>query len=289
MRTETYSTPGPVRLKLDIPAGRIEIETSSTDETHVELEALSGHELVRELIETARIELVRRGEGHEVVVEARLRHGFWISFGRGPEIRLRVTCPHGAELDIGSKSADVDARGEFGSVELKSASGDVAVEKAGGDVRVKTASGDIHVEEVGGRLDVNSASGDLHAGSVAGETKVQLVSGDVHIREAADSVTANTVSGDQRLEAVSKGRLDLRAISGDITVGIRQGSKLFVDANTISGSTSSEVELSDAPAQERETGGDGPLVEVFAKAVSGDVRIERAPAPLAAKELTEHS
>ena len=90
MRSETYSTPGAVRLNLEIPAGRIEIETSNTDETRVELEALGGNEFIRELVESARIELLRRGDGHEVVVEVKMRHGFWISFGRGPDLRLRV-------------------------------------------------------------------------------------------------------------------------------------------------------------------------------------------------------
>ncbi len=287
MRSETYATPGPVRLNLEIPAGRIEIETDRTDETHVELEALSGSDSARELVETARIELLRRGEGHEVAVEVHPRHGFWISFDRGPDIRLRVNCPPGTDLEIRTKSADVDARGEYGSVDAKSASGDVNVQGVRRDARVKTASGDVHLEQVGGRLDVNSVSGDLHVDNVARETNAQLVSGDLYIREAGDSVTGNTVSGDQRLETVSRGRVDLRAISGDVNVGIREGSRLFVDANTVSGSTSSEVELSDAPAQAG--GAESPLVELYVKTVSGDVRIERAPAPWPAPQVSERS
>src|SRR6266511_4193511 len=270
MRRETYSTPGAVRLNLEIPAGRIEVETSNTDETRVELEALGGNEFIRELVESARIELLRRGDGHEVVVEVKMRHGFWISFGRGPDLRLRVSCPHGAELDVRTKSADLQAHGEYSTVD------------------VKTASGDVHLEEGRGALNVNSASGDLHVGTLAGEANIQLVSGDVHIRDAGDSITANTISGDQRLEAVFRGRMDLRAVSGDINVGVRRGSRVFVDANTVSGSTVSELDLSDAPA-ERPSSGESPLVELFAKTVSGDVRIERAPARTTSAELSERS
>ena len=61
MRTETYSTPGPLLLNLEIPAGEIEIETSNTDETHVELEAISKNDAVRDLVDNSRIELVKRG------------------------------------------------------------------------------------------------------------------------------------------------------------------------------------------------------------------------------------
>jgi putative adhesin len=290
MRRETFSTPGPVRLNLEIPAGRIEVETQNTAETTVELEALSGHEFVRELVDTARLEAIRRGEGHEILVEAKLRGGFWISFGRGPEIRLRVSCPKGTELDIRTKSADVEARGEYRLADVKTASGDVSLEEVLDDTRVKTASGDVHVDRAGGVLGINSASGDLHVGSVGGPANIQLVSGDVFIRDAGDSITANTISGDQRIDAVHQGRMDLRAVSGDISVGIRRGSRIFVDANTVSGSTVSELDLTDSPAhQEPEPQGESSLVELFAKTVSGDVRIERAPARSTSSELSERS
>jgi Toastrack DUF4097 len=287
MRRESFSTPGSVRLNLEIPAGRIEIESDNSDETTVELEALSGNDFVRELVQTARIEVLRRGDGHEVIVEAKMRGGFWISFGRGPEIRLRVSCPKGADLDVRTKSADLQARGEYRAVDVKTASGDVGIDEVLDDARVKTASGDVQVERAGGVLSVNSASGDLHVGSVDGPSSIQLVSGDVYIRDAGDSITANTISGDQRIDAVFQGRMDLRAVSGDISVGIRRGSRVYVDANTVSGSTVSELDLADVPS-EPEPEGESSLVELFAKTVSGDVRIERAPAR-PSTELSERS
>jgi DUF4097 and DUF4098 domain-containing protein YvlB len=291
MRSETYSTPGPLRLNLEIPAGEIEIETGSTDETRVELEAIANNDAIRDLVENSRIELIQRGDGHEVIVEAKARHGIFISLSRGPDIRfggpdvrLRVTCPRGADVDVRTKSAGLNARGEYGTVDVKTASGDLQIGKATGATRIKTASGDVHVEEASSSLDVQSVSGDVHAGVVRGDIRAQLVSGDVHIRDAGGAISANTVSGDQRFEAVQRGRVELKAISGDVMVGVRSGSRVYVDANTVSGATSSELELSDAPVQTPAE--DAPLVELFVKTVSGDVRIERA---LAAAELTEQS
>ena len=283
MRSETFHTPGPLLLDLELPAGMIEVETMDTDDTHVELEALTSDERVREMVEAARIEEVRRGEGHRVIVEVRARHGVWISFSKGPdirvgtpELRLRITCPKGADLDVSTKSADLEARGEYGAVDLKTASGDSNVETSR-NAQYKSASGDVHVDTVDGTLDVKTVAGDVHAGTVTGNANFQAVSGDIYVRDAGASIGGNTVSGDQRYEAVVQGRVELRAVSGDIGVGIRRGSRVFIDANTVSGDTSSEFELSDAPGQE--PAADAPLVEVFAKTVSGDVRLERAPAP----------
>jgi putative adhesin len=281
MRSETFFTPGPVRLNLELPSGEIDLATAETDETQVELEALSNDDDIRDLVDNARIELIRRGDGHEVAVEAKSRRGISISIGSanislgGPQLRLRITCPHGAALDVRTKSADLRARGDYGEVEVKTASGDVQVEQAQ-ETRIKSASGDIRLDHVKADLEVQTASGDLHAGVVDGDIHAQLVSGDVHVREAGASVSANTVSGDQQYEAVQEGRVDVKAISGDVSVGIRSGSRFYVDANTVSGDTSSEFELGDAPTEEADP--DAPLVEVFAKTVSGDVRIERATA-----------
>jgi hypothetical protein len=281
MRSETFSTPGAVRLNLEIPAGQIDLETAETEETRIELEATAGDDAIRDLVDNARIELVRRGDVHEVVVETKEKRGFSISIGDsgisfgGPQLSLRITCPDGAVLDVRTKSADLRARGDYGEVEVKTASGDVQIEQAQ-ETHIKSASGDIRLGHVHGDLEAQTASGDVRADVVDGDVEAQLVSGDIDIRDARASVTANTVSGDQRFGAVHQGRIDLKAISGDVAVGIRSGSRFYVDANTVSGDTSSEFELGDAPAQEEDP--DAPLVEVFAKTVSGDVRIERAAA-----------
>jgi hypothetical protein len=290
MRRETFSTPGPLFLNFELPVGGVEIETAATDETTVELDSPSSSDTAQELMANARIDCIKRGDGHEVIVEVRTRHGISISFGGGPdirfgnpELRLRVTCPHGASLDIRTKSADVQARGTYGNVEIKTASGDLQVEDAG-STRIKTASGDVHVDRTRANLEVNSVSGDLHVGAVGGDMRAQLVSGDVLARDVSGSISANTVSGDQRFEAVLNGRIELKAISGDVTVGVRRGARVYVDANTVSGSTSSEFELGDAPVEEPAPAASDRSVEVFVKTVSGDIRLERAPAPL---ELSE--
>ena len=287
MRSETFSTPGPVRLDLEMPAGQIEIETANTDETHVVLEADTANEQVQAMVAAARIESTRRGDVFHVTVEVRTRHGVWISFSGGPDIRLgtpemrlRISCPAGAELDVKTKSADLEAQGEYGNVDVKTASGDLSIENAR-NASVKSASGDVHFETVAGLLDVKTVSGDVHVASVSGNANFQVVSGDVFVHDAGGSISGTSVSGDQRYEAVVNGRVELRAVSGDIGIGIRRGSRVFIDANTVSGSTSSEFDLADAPAPAAPDP-DAPLVEVFAKTVSGDVRLERAPAPLPA-------
>ena len=113
------------------------------------------------------------------------------------------------------------------------------------DAYVKTASGDVHVDTVDGSLDVKTVVRRRHRRLGCAATRTSRPSR-VTSSSARDdgSVSANTVSGDQAYDAVMQGRVELRAVSGDINVGIRRGSRVFIDANTVSGSTSSEFELS---------------------------------------------
>ena len=279
MPSWNFDTPGPVRLDLELPFGRIDVDTDeSATTTHVDLEG-SGD--VQDLIDTAVVESRARGAGHEVRVEVRRRGGFFISFGHGPDLRLRVTCPAGADLVTRTKSADLRGRGRLGSAEVKTASGDISLDTVAGDVRVKTASGDFALSEAHGTTHVQTASGDVAVQQARGNVTVQAVSGDVWINDARQSAHVNTVSGDQRIDAVMEGVVETHAVSGDVMVGVRRGSRVYVDANTISGSTSSELDLSDAPVEDSDDSGsdDGPMVEIRAKSVSGDIAISRAAAP----------
>src|SRR5262249_52683635 len=111
MPTWDFDTPGKVRLDLEIPFGRVEIETATGETTHVSLEG--NDSTTRELVEDARVEMQRRGDVSEVLVEVRHR-GFMISIGRSPTIRLRVVCPQGADAVVRTKSADITGRGTYG-------------------------------------------------------------------------------------------------------------------------------------------------------------------------------
>jgi DUF4097 and DUF4098 domain-containing protein YvlB len=131
----------------------------------------------------------------------------------------------------------------------------------------------VRVGPVGGAVSINTVSGDATLERVGGRLRVNAVSGDVVVRHAAGPVKADTVSGDLELASVEGGRVELNSVSGDLRVGIKRGSRLAVDATAVSGELESEIELaSDVAAG----GTDGPVVDLRARSISGDLRISRA-------------
>ena len=270
---KTFDVTGPVELELKLAAGEIEIDPSL--EGRVEIELTASDEESQRSIDEAKIELREHSGRAHVIVDVPLRRGgfsFGLVFGRNG-INCRVRCPEGSLVNVRSKSADVLARGVIGGLNVQTASGDVEADQILGGVNVKSASGDVRAREVGGGASIQTASGDIDLDVVHGSISVATASGDLRVGEAYDNVSANTVSGDQEHGAVMQGNVSAHSVSGDVAIGVRRGSKVFLDCNTVSGDTSSELELStDAPA------GDGPLVEIRAKTVSGDIRITRAAA-----------
>jgi putative adhesin len=269
MRSERFETPGEVTLDVRLPAGLVELEAAAVTSTEVELDARGSGDEVRELLDEARIELREARGGHEVLIDLDGRTSFWADI----DVRLVIRAPEGAHLRLETASADLQTRGRLGSVEAKTASGDIELDEVTGDAVAKSASGDVAVRAVGGAAVVNTASGDVELDRVAGEVVVKTASGDATVGEAGAGVNIATSSGDQRIAGVTSGSVNLQSASGDISIGIRQGSNVWVDARAMSGDLSSELELADEPPS-----GDAPLVELRATSMSGDVTVVRAPA-----------
>jgi DUF4097 and DUF4098 domain-containing protein YvlB len=197
-----------------------------------------------------------------------------VALGRDPDVVVRVRCPRGAALRARTRAADVVARGTLGAVELKTASGDARLDEVDGRLEAVSASGDVRAGHVHGPASVKTASGDARLDRVDGRLEASLVSGDLEAGDLRAGAAVNTVSGGVTLAAVLAGPVDVRTVSGDVRVGIRRGSTLWVDATSVSGSMSSEMPVEDRPPE----GQDAPLVELRGRTVSGDIRLIRAPA-----------
>ena len=288
---ETFRTPGPLALSIELHAGEIELETVDGEVTTVELEPARSNDASREAVERARVELRERaGGGQELVIAVDEQRTWGYVLGRGAEVTARVSCPHGTNVRVQASSADVAGSGRYGQVSVSTASGDVELDRVGGDARVSTASGDVRVAEVEGEARMNTASGDVEAGGLGGAATVntasgdvvvaradagltvRTASGDVIVHRAASSVSVATASGDQRLDSVAEGDVRLQSASGDLHVGVRRGSKVWMDASSKSGEATSELEVGELPPD-----GGGPLLELRATTISGDIHVVRAP------------
>jgi hypothetical protein len=265
----THATPDSLTLRLRLPSGRIEITTWDEPRTDVDVQPLRDDDAARRYAADMRHELRRRGSGHELLLEAARGNRGLFSF-RDIPLSFTIRAPHGVHIDADTASADIAARGRFGSVEIKSASGDVIAETVDGDATVQTANGIVELGDVSGPARVNAVAGDVRIGSVGGDADVSLVSGNLELGPAGANVTVKTVAGDVDLTSVRRGTVRARSVSGDITIHVARGARVWMDIGSLSGETVSELDAMDEPSDSEDV-----ALEIKASSTSGDVRLAR--------------
>ena len=272
-QAHSFDVPGRAAVRVEIPAGLTTVETWAEPRVEVTVAAARGDERSAAAAEETRVSATERGDRQEVSVRAPKRESgrLGIAWGREPELAVTVHCPEGTDVELDSQSADLEARGRLGRVEVRSASGDARLDDAA-SVSYTTASGDLGAGAVAEALAVKSASGDVDVRSVGGTASVNTVSGDVRLGSTAGSAAVRTVSGDVELGAAGAGVV-VGSVSGDVEVAAVPGLVLWIDAQSVSGTMTSELDVGDEPA---ETGQDA--VEVRVRTVSGDVRVARSAA-----------
>jgi hypothetical protein len=260
-----FDCPEPVTLSLRIAGGTAEIIAEDRRDATVEVAPVDGSDASRDAAARTRVEL-RDGT---LVVEAPEWTG-WL-FRRGPRVRVNVRLPQDGVLAVKVASADVRAAGRYRSASLVGASGDLSLEHVTGDASAHAASGDVRVGRIDGSLRLNSASGDIAAGYVGGDVSANSASGDIVINHAGGSLRATTASGDVRVDTATTGTVRVNSASGDVTIGVAVGTGVWLDLNSISGDTRTDLAM---PAGHGDQS--AATLNLQVRTVSGDIDVHRA-------------
>ena len=277
---QVFETPGSVSLQVQLPSGRVVVTT--VDEPRTSVDLISTGRRGSDAVDSIEITAHERNGEHVVTIEHkdRIRWGP-IQISWGGDVEVRVTCPPGSNLDFSGGSADLRVDGELGEVAAKTASGDVILGDVARELVAKTASGDISAGTLAEGGQVVTVSGDVHLRGFGRKLVTRSVSGDIRIEQIRAPLQVGTTSGDIVLDSVEAGEVRAQTVSGDARVGVARGTRVWIDATSISGSLNSELGIEDAPADEESP--DSPVVLLQLKSVSGDVRIVRAAAVAAAE------
>ncbi|MGH8944731.1 MAG: DUF4097 family beta strand repeat-containing protein [Acidimicrobiia bacterium] len=254
MINQEFTVTGTPEVEVRIASGRVEIMKGPSGFISVEVDTRDPDFTVEQ-----------RGN---LVLIASDRNSGWLS--RGSDF-VTVRMPPGGEARISTASARFDCEPHMGRIDVKTASGDVEIESA--DIAtVKTASGDVGIGDVGKALRAASASGDIFIrGECEGSVGLNTASGDVHIERCSATIDVNLVSGDAYIRRFTGNQASFKSMSGNIDLGIPEGSKVDLDATILSGKLRIP-EKRDLPIPvERH-------ISVKAKLISGDLTIERLEA-----------
>jgi DUF4097 and DUF4098 domain-containing protein YvlB len=262
-RTEAFQTPALVRLRVEIPKGRISVTAAETAETTIVLTAAHGDDRARELIAEAEV----TQNGNDILVRVRREHR--IMFGWGGDIEAEIRAPLGSAVHLNTGAGRIETVGRLGEAEAHTGAGSVRLDAAS-EVKARTGAGSITIAEVSGSADLRSGSGKIELGRVGADTKITTGAGDIEVGEAGDSVEAFTAAGAVKVRRADHGRVRAKTMAGRVSIGVAKGSAAYLDISTMSGRVHSELDASEAPAD-----GD-KRVELIIRTMSGDVNLARA-------------
>ncbi len=202
-----------------------------------------------------------------------LGKGNGFTIGRGPKSRRARALPTRIRSRASVRAPPTSRSTELlGAVEAKTASGEVSLEDVvSADIRRRAetcASG-----MPNDALSIRTLSGDVTVGRCRGMLSINLVSGDLVGRRGRRGIP-----GRHRVGRCARSRppaaVRCRSVPSRATFTSRssRARQLYIDASSLSGDMSSELELEDAPS----AGSDGPVRELSIRTVSGDVQIVRA-------------
>lgn len=260
----TFDTPEPIAVRVEAAAGSIRLVATDRDDTVV---AVSPHDGSR----PADVRAAEETEVHylsgKLTVSAP-RRGF--ALFRGGAIDIDIALPSRSRVKAAAASADVRAEGEFADCHVSTAGGNLDVDHIQGNLKAATASGAITVQAITGKVSVAAASGGATIGELDGELVFKAASGDLSVARLCGGVRAKTASGSVIVATAVRGSISAFTSSGEVGVGVAEGTAARLDLITGSGAVTNLLEPADGPAE----GDDTLLIEV--RTGSGDIGIRRA-------------
>ncbi|MFN6542047.1 DUF4097 family beta strand repeat-containing protein [Mycolicibacterium nivoides] len=260
----TFHTAEPITAVVEIVAGAVHLAATDRDDTVVDIKPRDPERAsdVR-AAEQARVDF---HNGTLVVTAGRKV----LSLGRGGAVRVDIALPAGSRLNLSSASADIDADGVYSDCRCASASGSVRVATITGNIKADSASGDISIGDVAGNAQIATASGDASIDRIDGDVKFQAASGSLAVGTLRGHLRHQAASGSVTVGVGISGALSAQTGSGEVEVGIPEGTAARLELKTHSGTVDNGLQTSDGPADGDET------FMVHARTGSGDISIRRA-------------
>jgi len=273
-----FATPDPINATVEAGGAQVRITASDRTDTKVLVEPLNAAS--RKDVKVADKTRVDFADGQLTVKTM-------VAGDQDGSVAITIDLPVGSSLIAYLAHSGVHVDGSVGACELHMASGRVQLDRINA-LRANISAGEVEIGHIAGRADIEgatfavrigevtgpvgitSAGGPAWIGHAAADLELSSGSGSLDIDRADGSVTATTGSGTIRIGRMTHGQAKLMNGSGDIEVGISDGTAAYLDVNSERGSVRNSVASRETP-----DASDAQLT-VHARTRHGDIIIQRA-------------
>jgi hypothetical protein len=274
----TFATPGPIAATVEVAGARVRVTASDRTDTVV---------LVEPINEASRSDVKVADKTKVDFADGQLSVKTTTPGDKNGSVAIMIDLPAGSSLAAYLAHSSVQVDGAVGQCELHLASGQVQLDRidalqasiASGEVTIGHIAGRANIDggafamrigEIQGPVGLSSSGGQAWIGHASADLDLSSGSGAFDIDRADGSVTATTGSGAIRIGRLARGQAKLMNGSGNIEVGIGEGTAASIDANSERGTVHDGVSSQGNPAAA------DAVVSVRARTRHGDIIIRRA-------------
>ena len=256
----TFTTPGPIAATVAVAGAQVQVTASDRTDTVVLVEPIN--KASQSDVKVASKTSVDFAGGQLTVKTT-------VPGGKNGSVAISIDLPAGSSLAAHLAHSSVQANGPLGDCELQLASSQVQLDRISA-LQADIAAGEVTVGHIAGRASIQGGTAAVRISEVNGTVTLMSAAGQTWIDRADGSVTAKTGDGAIRIGRLTRGQAELANSSGNIEIGIGEGTAARVDASSTKGSVRNSL-----PPQEN-PGAAGHQVTVHARTRHGDIIIQRA-------------
>jgi hypothetical protein len=173
-----------------------------------------------------------------------------------------------AELPYGELAVDHADR-----LEVKGGHGDFRIGQVGGDAELAFKSGTARLGRVRGRLRLTGADGAVIVDRADGPAELATSSGSLEVGTAGSGATIRSAYGRVRLLDVVSGAVRIDGSYGDVEVGVRRGTAVWLDAAAQRGLVRTDLTADAGPGEGEQA------LELRIRTGYGSIAVHRSEGP----------
>ncbi|MDP9144202.1 MAG: DUF4097 domain-containing protein [Actinomycetota bacterium] len=281
----SFDTPQPISVTIEVQLG--DVQVSAGDRVDTVVVANPSDRSRAQDVEAAEKTRVEYSDGRLLIKAPKPRGlGNYIGLSRTGSVDVTIELPTDSNVHGEAGWADFRGNGRLGDIRIKTGAGDIRLDSTrqlhlasgAGSVTVNaaaghtelTTAGEMRIGEIDGDAEIKNLNGKTWLGEVTGALRVKSANGDISVDRALAEVVAKTANGNIQIGEVVSGSVELATASGELEIGIRDGTAAWVDAKTQFGRVHNDLGSTDAPEASQET------VQIQARTSFGNIVIHRS-------------
>jgi hypothetical protein len=275
---------GPASVRVEIQIGRVEVVAADRADVSVTVSASnrnrSGDRAAAEAVRVDRV-------GDTLVVKGPFKLNL---FGKGDSVDVLLEVPERSDVAAGVKYGSARVAGRLGTVradvpygelsvdaaerlEIKGGYGEYRVRHVAGDAEIAFKAGTMRVGTVGGRLRLTGADGPIVIDRLDGPAELATSSGGIEVGSAASGATVRAAYGNVRIRDAVRGVVRVDGSYGNVDVGVRRGTAVWLDAVAQHGVVRSDLTADSGPSAGEDT------LELRIRTGYGSINVNRSDTP----------